>query len=428
MNCPSCKAQNSEQATVCVRCSAPLLRLPASGTASFYGERRQLTALFCDIVGSTELTSALDPEEYQAIIRAFAGCCRGDVDRFGGYVAEMRGDGALVFFGYPQARGDEPERAIRVALHIIDALGKIPLPPAQPLRVRIGIATGLMAIDVGASHEPSIVGDALHLAMRLQGLAEPNAIVISDLTRQLAGGLFVLTNLGLHQAKGFAQPVPAWHVVGPKKLASQFDALHLRGLSNFVGREREMARLVGCWDRAKRGNGQIVTVSGKAGIGKSRLTKQLRDTVAHEGRVFEYFGSEYHSNTAFHPIIEQVARSSGAGIEESAEARTEALRKMLERIAGDYQAHLLGHAGAAQAEDVRRDPVVARSGIAEEAAAPGDRGCALDRSDLARSHAGHCRSDRNDSRDGGPQLPSAVQPGAGRSPDHPYRARPAEAR
>lgn len=341
MKCLSCQAENSEQATSCAQCGAPLSARAADlGTASFYGERRQLTALFCDIVGSTELAASLDPEEYHEIVRAFAQCCSGVVDRFGGHVKELRGDGALVFFGYPQARGDEPERAIRTALHIIDAIGKLTFPRGQQLRVRIGIATGLMAIDVGASHEPSIVGDALNLAMRLQGLAEPNAIVISDLVKQLAGNLFVLDDLGQHEVKGYAQPIQAWHVAGPKKMASQFDALHLRGLTGFVGREREMKLLVSCWDRVKRGNGQIVTVSGEAGIGKSRLIKQLRDTVASEGRVFEYFGSQYHTNTAFHPIVEQVARSSGVGVEESQEARIEALRKMLERIAGDYQVHL----------------------------------------------------------------------------------------
>jgi class 3 adenylate cyclase/tetratricopeptide (TPR) repeat protein len=341
MICLNCRTENSERATSCAQCGVPLSRRAIdSGAASFYGERRQLTALFCDIVGSTELAAALDPEEYHEIVRAFAHCCRGVVDRFGGHVKELRGDGALVFFGYPQARGDEPERAMRTALHVIDAIGKLTFPRGHQLRVRIGIATGLMAIDVGADHEPSIVGEALNLAMRLQGLAEPNAIVMSDLTKQLAGNLFVLTDLGLHRVKGYAQPVPAWRVVGPKKLASQFDALHLRGLTNFVGREKEMKLLLRCWDRARQGNGQIVTVSGEAGIGKSRLIKQLRDAVAPEGRMFEYFGSEYHTNTAFHPIIEQVARSSGVGIEESPEARLEALRRMLERIAGDYQVHL----------------------------------------------------------------------------------------
>jgi class 3 adenylate cyclase len=223
MICLNCQAENSEQATACVQCGAPVSgRASDSAAALFYGERRQLTALFCDIVGSTELAASLDPEEYHGIIRTFAQCCRGVVDRFGGHVAEFRGDGALVFFGYPQARGDEPERAIRTALHVIDAVRKLAFPHGQQLRVRIGIATGLMAIDVSATHEPSIVGEALNLAMRLQGLADPNAIVISDLTRQLAGNLFVLADLGPHQLKGYSRPVPAWRVAGPKKMASQF--------------------------------------------------------------------------------------------------------------------------------------------------------------------------------------------------------------
>lgn len=340
MICIHCQTQNDNLAAVCVRCGAGF-EGPRTGPApAFYGERRQLTALFCDLIGSTGMASTLDPEDYHELIRAFAHCCRAVIERFGGHIAEFRGDGALVFYGYPQARGDEPERAVRTGLAIVDAVEKLVFPHGRQVRVRIGIATGLMAIDVSASVEPIIVGEALNLAMRLQELAAPNTIVISDVTRQLTGSLFVLEDLGTRQLKGFSQPIPAFRVTGPNASTSQFDALRLRGLTSFVGRRREMEVLGRAWQRAKAGTGNVVTVCGEPGIGKSRLIKELRDIAINEGRVYAYFGSPYHVNTAFHPIVEQVARSSGRPVDETPEARYEALGHVLQRIGDDYREHL----------------------------------------------------------------------------------------
>jgi class 3 adenylate cyclase/predicted ATPase len=341
MICVHCLAANADGAVACTQCGARFeLRETTQAAPPFYGERRQLTALFCDLAGSTEMASALDPEDYHELIRAFAQCCRAVIERFGGHIAEFRGDGALVFYGYPQARGDEPERAVRTGLAIVDAVEKLVFPHGQQVRVRIGIATGLMAIDVSASIEPIIVGEALNLAMRLQELADPNTIVVSDVTRQLTGSLFVLDDMGSRQLKGFLQPVPAFRVAGANALTSQFEALRLRGLTNFVGRRREMEVLGRAWERAKAGAGNVVTVSGEPGIGKSRLIKELRDIAIGEGRVYEYFGSPYHVNTAFHPIVEQVARSSASVADATPEARYEALGQVLARIADDYRDHL----------------------------------------------------------------------------------------
>lgn len=342
MICFQCRTENRAGATACVGCGARLSPEPAGtepGRAAFAGERRQLTALFCDIVGSTEIAASNDPEEYHEVIRTFAHCCRTVIDRFGGFIAEFRGDGALVLFGYPQSHGDEPERAIRTALTVIAAVQNTAFPGGIRVQVRIGIATGLMAVDASASNEPTAVGEALNLAARLQALAQPDTVVISELTKQLAGGFFELEDLGSQQIKGFAQPLPAWRVVEEKNQANRFEALRLPGLIGFVGRTDEVQCLLDRWGQAKTGAGQVVTISGEPGIGKSRLIKQLRDLIAGQARVLEYFGSPYHSNTALHPIVEHIGRVSGIGTGASAEARLAALRKAMGQFGGDYEDH-----------------------------------------------------------------------------------------
>ena len=184
-----------------------------AGGAALHGERRQLTALFCDIVQSTALAASLDPEEYQDVLKAFVECCRGAIAPFDGHVAELRGDAALVVFGYPLARGNEPERAIRAALAIIAAMARTRFPGGVSLRVRIGIATGAMAIDEGAGTEPVLAGEALNLAAHLQALAAPGTVAVSALTRQLASGQFDFADLGAHALKGFPARVQAFAII-----------------------------------------------------------------------------------------------------------------------------------------------------------------------------------------------------------------------
>src|SRR6266568_584566 len=224
MICSQCGTENGVAANFCSQCGSQLALGQGADEMALRGERRQLTALFCDLVNSTELANTLDPEEYHDTIRDFASCCGAAVASFEGHVAEMRGDGALVFFGYPKSHGDEPERAVRAALRIVEAVGEAGKRRGQPLRVRIGIATGVMAIDQTILDHPAIVGEAVILAAR---------------THELAGAYFQVEGLGVRELKGFTEPIQAWRVGGTRTIPSRFKARHVAALSPFVGRARE---------------------------------------------------------------------------------------------------------------------------------------------------------------------------------------------
>ena len=242
MVCHRCGAANSVDALFCSQCGSQISQQPPAGDAlapTLHGERRQITSLFCDIIDSTKLAGRLDPEEFHDAIRAFTHCCDDIAASYEGHVSEFRGDSVLVVFGYPTSRGDEAERAIRAALDMIDAVARLVLPNNQRLQVRVGIATGLAAIDARSSKNPVFAGDALNLAARLQSIAEPNTVVISSLAKRLAGGFFDLVDLGEHDLKGFPNPVPAWRVQGIKPVASRFEALRPE-LTEFVGRQGEL--------------------------------------------------------------------------------------------------------------------------------------------------------------------------------------------
>src|SRR5664280_1413745 len=310
MICHQCGAANSVGALFCSRCGSQISQQPPvgdAGAATLHGERRQITGLFCDIVDSTKLAGRLDPEEYNDVIRAFTRCCEDVVASFEGHVSDVRGDGALVIFGYPTSRGDEAERAIRAALDMIDAVARLVLPNNQRLQVRVGIATGLAAIDARSSKNPVFAGDALNLAARLQSIAEPNTVVISSLAKRLAGGFFDLVDLGEHDLKGFTNPVAAWRITGVKSVASRFEALRPE-LTGFVGRQTELQQLAALWEKAKQGNGQLVEIFGEAGIGKSRLINQAQQFLCDPPQVAKYSCSPYHTGTALHPAIEQLTR------------------------------------------------------------------------------------------------------------------------
>ncbi len=343
MICSNCHCENGAEAVYCSACGVPLARSAppkTSDATGFHGERRQLTALFCDIVGSTEIAASLDPEEYHDVIRAFAGRCREVVERYGGYVAELHGDGALVFFGYPRSYGDEAERAVRAGLGIIEAFPDRAIVGDQKLSVRIGIATGIMAITADLPKGPAIVGEAVNLAARLQNLGEANTVLISESTRRLAGSFFECLDLGLLPLKGFPAPVPVWRVTGVKNIPSRFEALRRSALVEFVGREQELRLISARWKSAKEGNGQVIAICGEPGIGKSRLIKQARGALGERIPTIQCFCSPYHMTTALHPLIEYMAHAANFQAEDTAIERRRKLETTLAQIGGGHQARL----------------------------------------------------------------------------------------
>jgi len=277
------------------------------------GERRQLTVLFCDLVGSTALSTQFDPEDLREIIGVYHRCVAEAVAELDGFVAKYMGDGVLIYFGYPSAHEDDAERAVRAGLSLIERAGRLEAP--VQLKVRVGIATGLAIVGdllgAGAAQERGIVGETPNLAARLQGLAEPGVIAIDPRTHQLLGDLFDYRDLGLVELKGFDVPIQAYQVIGPSAVESRFEAFHPL-LTPLIGREDEIELLQRCWQRAKQGKGQVVLVSGEPGIGKSRLTATILEHVAHQPHArLRYFCSPHHANSALYPIIRQLERAAG---------------------------------------------------------------------------------------------------------------------
>jgi predicted ATPase/class 3 adenylate cyclase len=277
-------------------------------------ERRQVTVMFSDLVGSTALSARMDPEDLREVISAYQKCVAETVQRFGGFVAKYMGDGVLLYFGYPQAHEDDAERAVRAGLELVAAVSG--LKTHATLQTRVGIATGLVVvgdlIGSGASQEQAIVGETPNLAARLQSIAEPNGVVIAESTRKLLGNLFELEDLGPRELKGISGVVRSWAALRPASVESRFDALHATGATELVGREEELEILLRRWSRAKSGQGQVVLLSGEAGIGKSRLTAALLQHVAPEPHTrLRYFCSPQHTDSAFFPIISQMERAAG---------------------------------------------------------------------------------------------------------------------
>jgi len=305
--------------------------LPRAGQA----ERRQLTVMFCDLVGSTALSAQLDPEDMREVIRAYQDACAGVIGRFEGFVAKYMGDGVLAYFGYPSAHEDDAERAVRAGLALTEAVAKLATPTDQALAARIGIATGLVVVGdlvgQGASQEQAVVGDTPNLAARLQGVAQPGQVVIAGVTRRLLGERFDLTDLGPQALKGLAATVEAFAVRGECVSESRFDA-HRGQILPMVGRDQELALLLDRWAMAKEGKGQVVLLAGEAGIGKSRITQALLEALAAEHHTrLRYFGSPYHTNSALHPVIAQLERAAGFHADDGAEVRLDKLEAVLGR-------------------------------------------------------------------------------------------------
>jgi class 3 adenylate cyclase/predicted ATPase len=295
-------------------------------------ERRQLTVMFTDLVGSTTLSTKLDPEDLRSVIGAYHKCVAKTVARFDGFVAKYMGDGVLVYFGYPQAHEHDAEQAVRAGLALIEAVGK--LQTQELLQVRIGVATGLVVVGdlvgAGEAQERGVVGETPNMAARLQGIAAPNTVVVAEGTRRLLGNLFELQDLGAKDLKGIAGPARAWSALRARSVESRFEALHTTGLTALVGREEETELLLRRWARAKTGEGQVVLIAGEAGIGKSRLTAALLEHVAREPHTrLRYFCSPQHTDSALYPIIGQMERAAGFAYDDKPQARLDKLDAVL---------------------------------------------------------------------------------------------------
>jgi class 3 adenylate cyclase/tetratricopeptide (TPR) repeat protein len=296
-------------------------------------ERRQLTVLFCDLVSSTALSARLDPEDMREVIGAYQNTAACEVARYEGHVAKYMGDGVLAYFGYPKAHEDDAERAVRAGLALVQAVRALDA-AGRPLAARVGIATGLVVvgdlIGEGAAQEEAVVGETPNLAARLQAQAGPGAVVISQATRRLLGGLFELDDLGPQRLKGFAEPLAAFRVVGEGRAEGRFEALRGAQLTPLIGREHELAILLERWSWAREGEGQVVLIAGEPGIGKSRLVRALRQELAGESHVvLSHFCSPYHTNSALHPVIAQLERAAGLGADDVPEAKLAKLEVLL---------------------------------------------------------------------------------------------------
>src|SRR5262245_33200770 len=347
--CPRCGCDNLPQAKFCANCGTAMggvgqplpaksrkrtgttgarkARRPAaspttakSRPTSSEAERRQLTVMFCDLVGSTALSEQLDPEELREVVRTYHETCASAIRRYMGHTAQHLGDGLLVYFGYPAAHEDDAQRAVRTGLEILTGLQSLnaQLPPAlkarllHPIQVRIGIHTGLVVIgEIGSSEKREILamGETPNIAARLQGLAEPDTAVISGATYRLVQGLFECQDRGPQELKGLSLPLAVYRVIRESEAQSRFEAAVHKGLTPLVGREEELGLLRRRWEQAKQGAGQVVLLSGEPGIGKSRLVQELKDQLARAGVTrIEFRCSPYHQNSALYPLIEHLQR------------------------------------------------------------------------------------------------------------------------
>jgi class 3 adenylate cyclase/predicted ATPase len=297
-------------------------------------ERKQLTVIFCDLVGSTAMSARLDPEDMREIIAAYHRCCAGVIERGGGFVAQYMGDGILAYFGYPHAHEHDAEQAVRAGLAIVELAPKLETAAGAPLHVRVGIATGIVIVGdllgSGEAQEHAVVGDTPNLAARLQGIAKPDSVVIAESTRKLLGDIFELVDLGPQDLKGVGWPTHAYTALKESSQESRFEALHAGQLTPLVGREDECELLLDRWAQAKAGEGQVVLLSGEAGVGKSRLIAAFLERLSGELHVrMRYFCSPQYTDSALHPIIAHFERAAGLGREDEAQTKLDKLDALL---------------------------------------------------------------------------------------------------
>jgi class 3 adenylate cyclase/tetratricopeptide (TPR) repeat protein len=336
----------------------------APGRAKTEAERRQLTLMFVDLVGSTALSHRLDPEELSEVIRGYHNAVAAEVSRVEGHVAKFMGDGVLVFFGYPRAHEDDAERSVRAGLAIVEAVHRLRSGDNEPLRVRVGIATGSVVvgdlIGEGGAQEEAVAGEAPNLAARLQSLAAADEVMIDDNTRRLIGDVFELKDFGRQELKGFPETVAVWSVQGERATESRFEAKHPGMLTRFIGREHELGLMRERWAAATAGEGQIVLLAGEAGIGKSRILQAFREEID-SGSHFclRYQCSPQHGNSAFNPVIRHLERAAGFSADEAPAGKLAKLQSLLKLSAQDVDAVTSLFAALLSLPAAERDGVLA---------------------------------------------------------------------
>jgi len=312
--------------------------LPRKVVSMQEAERRQLTVMFCDLVGSTALSTRMDPEDLRDVITSFQDKCSEAIARYDGFIARYMGDGMLVYFGYPQAHEDDAERAVLAALDVVGAMpvlnDEVGTAHGVVLAVRVGIATGPVIvgdfIGEGAAEEAAVVGETPNLAARLQGLAQPNQVAVGAGLRRMLGERFELEDIGTHELKGISKPVQVWRVIAQRDAESRFDATRARGYVPLVGRQEELGLLLRSWEASKEGRGQAVLIQGEAGIGKSRLSEALREHVSGVDHIWVIHRcSPYHTNSTLYPVIEHLKRVMGWKPEDANEKKFNKLEKAL---------------------------------------------------------------------------------------------------
>ena len=356
--CVGCGAANLARARFCAHCGLRLGGQPSEQATDITGtvesgrkasptdreaERRHVTVLFCDLVGSTALSERLDPEDFRRVVLQFQQVCSEAVSRYEGHIGQYLGDGVLVFFGYPLAHEDDVQRAVRTGLVILSELKQLSHSLQQEdgadLSARIGIHTGQVVVgEVGGGlwREHSAVGETPNLAARVQSLAEPNTLLITGATHRLVGPHFTCQDLGMHSLKGLARPVQLFRVLGESGIETRMQAARIAGITALVGREREMGLLTECWQRVQAGKGQLVLLSGEPGIGKSRLVEELKARLTGElSSVLESYCLAYQRSTAFAPLAHLLERTCGLTKGDSPQEKLAKLRTSLERVGLD---------------------------------------------------------------------------------------------
>jgi len=344
--CLTCGHANSAQARFCSECGTALApskqamgpsrgpRPTAPATPVSSAERRQLTIMFCDMVGSSALSTRLDPEEQRDVVSAFQSFCAAEIKDLGGMVAQYLGDGVLAYFGYPAAHEDDAERAVRAGLAILGAVGTSQPATNVTLQARIGIASGIVVVGdlgrEGVTQENAAIGETTNLAARLQSLAEPNTMVIAPETHRLVGALFEYRDLGSQTLKGFGEPLHVRQVIKPSKIENRFEVRRAAVGSRLLGRDEELDLLWRRWEQAKRGEGRVVLVTGEPGIGKSRLTRALQERLGREPYTqLLYNCSPYHQDSALYPIIGQLIRAAGIERDDAPDTKLDKLEVLL---------------------------------------------------------------------------------------------------